>query len=367
MVQWYHTSEGSSLPRQTKRINSLMIYLLLLSALSLSGIAAWYAIAGLIAIFAALPVPIMIMGGALEVSKLVVASWLYSNFKQIPVLMRTYFTIALIVLMMLTSMGIFGYLSKAHLDQTMSTGDNTLQIELFDNKIARQQQRIADSETVLKQLDGAVQALVDYDRIRGKDGAIAVRDSQKEEREKLTAVIDDASNMIAKYQQEKLVLSKEQLQLEAEVGPIKYIAALIYGEEESKSMLEEAVRIVILMIVFVFDPLAVLMVMAASRELSGRRKVTPKVTKPDPEPEKPVDIRKVDPSPTHYEINVKDDIEFSDSIDEEQSKGMRKAGRYLSEIDAQKSSRASAFANKMSNISDEIEDDEPPFVISSKD
>ena len=352
-----------------------MTILLLLSALTLSGIAAWYAIAGLMAIFAALPIPIMIMGGALEAAKLVVASWIYNNWKRIPFLMKTYFTVALVVLMLLTSMGIFGFLSKAHLDQTMNSGDNVLQIELIDGKIAREQQRIDDANKVLFQLDEAVNVLIDYDRIRGKDGAIAVREGQKEERANLSGVIDEASDIIAGLKQEKLTLSKEALALEAEVGPIKYIAALIYGEEESKTMLEEAVRIVILMIVFVFDPLAVLMVMAASREISGRRKVTEEVTErksyEQTRAQKIVDnvppSFDKEPEPKHHEINVKDDITFADSIDEEASKGMRKAGRYLSEVDTQKSSRAQSFQKNASIVEDGAVDETAPFVISDKD
>ena len=343
-----------------------MTYLLLLSALTLSGIAAWYAIAGLMAIFAALPLPIMIMGGALEAAKLVVASWIYTNWKQIPFLMKTYFTIALVVLMLLTSMGIFGFLSKAHLDQTMNTGDNALQIELIDGKIAREQKRIDDANKVLFQLDEAVNVLIDYDRIRGNDGAIAVREGQKEERAELTSIVDEASDVVAELKQEKLVLSKETLALEAEVGPIKYIAALIYGEEEAKTMLEEAVRVVILMIVFVFDPLAVLMVMAASREIANKRKPISKEYE-QARAQKiadniPPSFEK-EPEPKHHEINVKDNIAFADSIDEEQSKGMRKAGRYLSEIDAQKSSRAESFMKNASEIEDGAVDDSAPFTI----
>ena len=352
-----------------------MTILLLLSALTLSGIAAWYAIAGLMAIFAALPIPIMIMGGALEAAKLVVASWIYNNWKRIPFLMKTYFTVALVVLMLLTSMGIFGFLSKAHLDQTMNSGDNVLQIELIDGKIAREQQRIDDANKVLFQLDEAVNVLIEYDRIRGKNGAIAVREGQKEERANLSGIIDEASDVVAGLKQEKLILSKEALALEAEVGPVKYIAALIYGEEESKSMLEEAVRIVILMIVFVFDPLAVLMVMAASREMTGRRKVTPEVTEREPpkeEPTKPYDyfqpsLKEDEPEPKHHEINVKDDIATADSIDEEASKGMRKVGRYLSEVDAQKSSRAQSFQKIASSVEEGAVDETAPFVISDKD
>lgn len=340
----------------------MMIYLLLFSALSLSTIAAWYAIAGLVAIFAALPVPIMVMGGALEVSKLIVASWLYTNWKQIPVLMKSYFAVALVVLMMLTSMGIFGYLSKAHLDQTLSTGDNTLQIELIEQKISREQQKITDSETVLKQLDGAVQALVDYDRIRGKDGAIAVRESQKEERAILTKVIDSAADSISTLQQEKLTLSKEQLQLEAEVGPIKYISALIYGEEQSKSMLEEAVRIVILMIVFVFDPLAVLMVMAASRELTGRRK-----PKKDWNDLPPV-TEDFNPRENHIDLHIDDGVEIEDNeqlnkSDESSQVNERKVGRHLSEIEKEKTNKTKSFLKKVDGKVPDSENmgDEDPF------
>ena len=349
-----------------------MTYLLLFSALSLSGIAAWYAIAGLMAIFAALPIPIAIMGGALEASKLVVASWIYNNWKRIPFLMKTYFSIALVVLMLLTSMGIFGFLSKAHLDQTMDSGGNQLQVELIDTKIEREQKRINDANLVLGQLDQAVQVLMDYDRIRGKDGAIAVRESQKEERANLTAIVDEASDKVANFRQEKLILDQQTIALEAEVGPVKYIAALIYGEDESKSMLEEAVRWVILMIVFVFDPLAVLMVMAASREIAGKRKITPEVTERESYEQTRAQkiAENVPPSfekeePVHHEMNFKDDVQFDDTIDEEQSKGMRKVGRYLSEVDQQKSSRADSF---LRNVGDETpekpESEEPPFKIS---
>jgi len=349
-----------------------MTYILLLSALSLSGIAAWYAIAGLMAIFAALPIPIAIMGGALEASKLVVASWIYNNWKRIPFLMKTYFSVALVVLMLLTSMGIFGFLSKAHLDQTMDTGDNALQIELIDGKIEREEKRIKDAQTVLDQLDNTVQVLINYDRVRGKNGAIAVREEQKEEREQLATIIDSANDTIAGYKQDKLVLSKETLALEAEVGPVKYIAALIYGEDESKSMLEEAVRWVILMIVFVFDPLAVLMVMAASREIAGKRKITPEVTERESYEQTRAQkiAENVPPSfekeePVHHEMNFKDDVQFDDTIDEEQSKGMRKVGRYLSEVDQQKSSRADSFLRNVGDETPEKPDsEEPPFKIS---
>ena len=247
-----------------------MAILTLLVALAISGVAAWYSIVGLMAIFAAAALPIAIMGGVLEVGKLLTASWLYQNWNRAPVLLKSYLSIAVVVLMFITSMGIFGFLSKAHIDQTISTGDNTLLISQIDNKIAREQNRVEDAEKVIAQLDQAVQVLMDFDRIRGKDGAIAVRESQKEERGNLNDIIDSASSTIARLQSEKLTLDSEQLKLEAEVGPIKYIAGLFY-EETNKNILEEAVRYVILVIIFVFDPLAVLLVIAANMSIKDIR------------------------------------------------------------------------------------------------
>ena len=248
-----------------------MAVLTLLVALAISGVAAWYSIVGLMAIFAAAAIPIAIMGGVLEAGKLLTASWLYQNWNVVPKLLKYYLTVAVVVLMFITSMGIFGFLSKAHIDQTLSTGDNTLLITQIDNKIARENRRIEDAEKVIVQLDRAVQVLMDFDRIRGPEGAIAVRESQKNERRDLNVIIDDASTRVGILQSEKLELDSEQLKLEAEVGPIKYIAGLFY-EETNKNILEEAVRYVILTIIFVFDPLAVLLIIAANISINQTRK-----------------------------------------------------------------------------------------------
>lgn len=254
-----------------------MAYLVLLVALAISGVAAWYSIAGLAAIFAAAKIPVIIMGGTLEVGKLVTASWLYQNWKRVPFLLKSYLTLAVVVLMFITSMGIFGFLSKAHIDQTIVSGDNTLLIEQLDQKIAREQKRIDDANLVIAQLDSAVQTLIDYDRIRGDDGAIAVREGQKDERDNLNSIIDDAYSVMGDLQSGRLELSQEQLSIEAEVGPIRYIAELIYGDETNEAILNSAVRIVILIIIFVFDPLAVLLLVAANMSLrDSRAKVTTK-------------------------------------------------------------------------------------------
>ena len=241
--------------------------LTLIVGLAISGVAAWYSIVGLMAIFAAAKIPIAIMGAVLEVGKLLTASWLYQFWDKTNTLLKSYFTVAVVVLMFITSMGIFGFLSKAHMDQTLTVGDNSLLIERIDRKIDREKVKITDAETVVAQLDKTVQVLIDYDRIRGESGAIAVRESQNDERASLSNIIDQAYSKIDTLSVEKLELDKEQLELEAEVGPIKYIAAFIYGDELDKTLLERAVRWIIITIIFVFDPLAVLLIVAANMTL----------------------------------------------------------------------------------------------------
>lgn len=246
-----------------------MIYalLVLLIGLSISGVAAFYSIVGLTTIFSGSVVAVAIMGSVLEVGKLITASWLYRNWKSVGFLMKGYLTIAVLVLMFITSMGIFGYLSKAHIEQTGVSGGSALQVELIENKIKREQKQIDDATQVIEQLDKAVQILMDYDRVRGPTGAIATRQNQKEERAELNKIINEANENIAELQEKKIVLEREQIELEVEVGPIKYIAELVYGEEKAKGMLDEAVRAVILILILVFDPLAVLLLIAANISL----------------------------------------------------------------------------------------------------
>jgi hypothetical protein len=245
------------------------------TALILSGIAAWYAIAGLMAIFAAAAIPIAIMGGTLEVSKLVVASWLYHNWKEIPKLLKSYFVIALFVLMTLTSMGIFGYLSKAHLDQAVPTGDVQAKISLIDEKINQEKEIINESRKTLNQLDQQVNETMartaTQQTDRGVRRSVNLRKAQAEERKQLYETISSAQANIGKLNEEKAPLSSQIREIEAEVGPIKYIAQLIYGDQINETLLEKAVRIVILMIVVVFDPLAVLMLVAANWSLKRRK------------------------------------------------------------------------------------------------
>ena len=246
------------------------IALLLLSALAVSTVAGYFSIVGLTALFPAAFAAIVAMGIVLEIAKLVTASWLYRYWSKTALAMKAYFTIAVSILSVITSMGIFGFLSKAHLEHSVSTGDNSLQIARLDRRIETEQRRIADAETVLAQLDNTVQTLIDYDRIRGDDGAIATRENQAAEREQLNAAIDSAISSIDALSEEKLVLDTEQLLIEVEVGPLLYIAEMIYGDTE-KETLDKTVRFVIILLILVFDPLAILLVVAANMSLKERR------------------------------------------------------------------------------------------------
>ena len=242
-----------------------MKWLTLFTAVTLAVCAAYFSIVGLMTIFSGAAISIMVMAGVLEFAKLVSAAWLHYEWDRINLLVRTYFTIAVLVLMFITSMGIFGYLSKAHIETAVSVGgNNELQIQNLERRISYEQKAIDDSEIVLSQLDSTVQTLIDYDRIRGPEGAIATRESQKEERDRLNDSISTALNNIDNLQAELLPLKQQQLELEVEIGPLKYIAELIYGKENARDNFDVAVRGIIILLVVVFDPLAVMLLIVST-------------------------------------------------------------------------------------------------------
>jgi len=252
-----------------------------LSAISISIIAAGYSIIGLATLFAGAVIPIIAMGSALEVGKLVAASWLYNNWNSdVPRLLKAYLFGAIIVLIFITSMGIFGFLSKAHLDQVKPTSSNNIKIELLNNQINQQQLIIDRSQKTLDQLDKALEVYIDKEFVtRG----LKERKKQEVERNELNNAIKEASNEIAKLSEEKGTLSLEQNKIEAEVGPIKYVAELIYGVNAEDNF-DKAVRIVILILIFVFDPLAVLLLIAANislRQWRMKRQLTQSKKKED--------------------------------------------------------------------------------------
>ena len=235
-----------------------------ISAIAISLIAAGYSILGLATLFAGAAVPIIAMGSALEVGKLVAASWLYHNWREgIPRALKAYLFTAIIVLVFITSVGIFGFLSKAHLDQVRPTGNNAVQIALIDKQIDQQNLIIDRAENTLDRLDKALDVYIAKEYVsRG----LKERKKQKEERDFLNGEIKKAMDEIAKLTNDKSNIEIEQLKIEADVGPLKYVAELIYGDN-AKDHFDEAVRIIILILIFVFDPLAVLLLIAANISL----------------------------------------------------------------------------------------------------
>jgi hypothetical protein len=238
--------------------------LIMVTGIALSGVAAWYSVTGLTAIFAGAYWAVIILGGTLEFGKIVLASWLYRNWKYVPFLLKSYFTIALLVLMLITSMGIFGFLSKAHLEQTSPAGDVAAKIDRIDTNISRERARVARGDQQLAQMDKAIDAIID--RNNRAQMAMQVRTQQKKERDQIAAEMKDAQIAIDKLLDEKAPLMAATRAIKLEVGPIRYVAEMIYGEGNERD-LEAAIRIMILLLVLVIDPLAVLMIIAASKNL----------------------------------------------------------------------------------------------------
>lgn len=237
--------------------------------MALSAIAAFYSIAGLMAIFAAAVIPIAIMGSILEMAKVTVTLWLHEYWRDAKWLMKGYLCMAVVILMMITSMGIFGFLSKAHLDQAVPTGAVSDQVAMIDEKIKTQQDNVDSARRALAQMDSQVdQMLGRTTDDRGAERSNQIRKNQARERATLQNDIAKAQKEIARLKEERAPVAKELRKVEAEVGPIKYIAALIYNDKPDETMLEKAVRWVIISIVLVFDPLAIMMLLAATESMA---------------------------------------------------------------------------------------------------
>jgi len=222
-----------------------MIYFTFLAAFLLSSIAAYYSVIGLAKIFVGAFWPIVFMGSVLEFAKLVTASWLYRNWKTAPILLRGYLTAAVLILMLITSMGIFGFLAKAHIDSTLSSGQNTVELKTLNT-----QEKITHDR-------------LDYLLARAKDPSTASN--------KLDRQIQDTQKELSAINRQRLPLLSEENKSLADIGPIKYVAELLYGIDDENGV-NKAVRLVIMIIMVVFDPLAVLLLVAANMALVERKK-----------------------------------------------------------------------------------------------
>jgi len=247
-------------------------YIALIVALCISCVSGFYSIYGLTAIFSSAFYPIILMGAVLEAGKLTTASWLYNNWDIASRPLKYYLTIMVILLMLITSMGTFGFLSRAHIEQTVSinTG-NADQVEIINQKINEETQTIDDINKQIKQIDDAISKMTDKGQALS---SLKAADKQRKTRDQLIQKKTEHNNSISSLNEEKIKLQSNIKKLEAEVGPIKYIAQLLYGSD-GYDVTEKAVRYVIILLVIVFDPLAVVLLIAANFGLSRQKKSLP--------------------------------------------------------------------------------------------
>ena len=215
----------------------ILAYLTLLTAISISAVAGYFSIVGLVAIFSATPISIAVMGGFLELAKLVSASWVYRNWSTAPATIKYYFTVAVVVLSLLTSMGIFGYLSKSHIQQSTVLGSNTVELE------------------ILTQQEKLLKTRVDF--------LLSQSDKTQFASNRINRELQDTQRQLKEIIDKKAPLLQNKNTLEAEIGPLKYIAEFIYGKSDQE-LLNKAVRWVIITLIFVFDPLAILLLIGAN-------------------------------------------------------------------------------------------------------
>lgn len=231
----------------------IQVILPFIAAIALSIIAGYYSVVGLALMFAGAYWPVVIMGGTLEFSKVVTVSWLYNNWQTTTKLMRYYLLSAIVMLMLITSMGIFGYLSKAHIDTNISVGENKVQL---DNLNAQ--------EKIIKEK-------LDYLLKRAGDPATASR--------KIDQQIQETQTELNRIQKEKTPFLSEENKLMADVGPIRYVAEIFFDKNDA-GFIDKAIRVVIFVIIFVFDPLAVLLLIASNQTLRRLRQVPEEVDVP---------------------------------------------------------------------------------------
>ena len=239
----------------------ILTILLFISGLAVSIIGAYYSILGLAALFAGAYWAVVTMGITLEVAKLVTVSWLYRNWKLdlLPQSIRMYLLSAVLMLMFITSIGIFGFLSKAHLDTSAPNTGNRLLVKNIERQIESEKKAIAGAQKIVDQLDRALDKVIEKDADKG----LIERQKQQNDRNRANNIITNSSNKITQLSNQKLNYDKNQLAIDKEIGPFKYVAEILFGDADDGN-LDRAVRFVIICLLFVFDPLAVLMLVAVN-------------------------------------------------------------------------------------------------------
>lgn len=237
----------------------------LVTALVISAIAGYFSVIGLATIFTGAFWSVVLMASALEIGKVVTVGWLSRNWNDAPKVIKYYLGVSVGILMVITSLGTFGYLSKAHLETTNQVQQSQLQIQPLETQLQLAERKLRNAQTSLDSLDRIV-AGVDVEQ------ASRIVQRQKAQRRDLATEISDASRDIEALNAKILPLRTQQAQTEAEIGPLKYVAELVYGED-AKSHFDSAVRFVIIIIVFVFDPLAIVLLIAANHGMKPRSRM----------------------------------------------------------------------------------------------
>jgi len=305
-----------------------MIFFVFLAAFALSACAGLYSVIGLAAIFPGSYWPIIIMGSVLEGSKLVTTSWVYHNWNTAPRMMKYYMVSAIVILMMITSMGIFGYLSKAHLEHSADMSPLVDKVTMLDEKIKTEKENINANRTVLKQLDESVdQIMARSSDEKGADKAVAIRKSQAKDRSRISQEISESQKTISALNEERGPLNVALQKAESDFGPIKYVAELIYGSGD-RDIIDKAVRLVIILIMIVFDPLAVLLLIAGNMSLKENKQEdilfydTNVVEKPTDEALKDIEDSYTEPEPVKPKDAIIPDV--GSPIDTKQEKALKK-------------------------------------------
>lgn len=238
------------------------------AAIILSAVSAYFSVTGIVTIFSGATLGAAMMGAALEFSKIGATIWLYSWWKKASRLLKYYLTFAVAVLILISSIGIYGYLAKAYIGQRNPGQELENRIERIDRSIAREERVIESAQSALDQLDAALDRLIELDYL---GYGLDKREEQAEEREQLKQEIENAEDEISTLLDQRFELENQLNDFSVDVGPVQYIAILLYGEEDAESYFDNAVRVLIIMLVLVFDPFAVLMMVSGNIALDGAR------------------------------------------------------------------------------------------------
>jgi len=261
----------------------LLNYLALITSIVIAGIAAYFSVIGMATMFAGAYLGTVVMMTALEFGKLVTAAYLHLAWEKMNYL-KWYLLSSVAVLMLITSLGIFGYLSKANIEVSLVGDGNNLELSILDTRIEAEEGKIQRLQDRVANLDLVLSTGRPQDRNY-------INRQQRDERKQIAEDIDTSIGLITQYTEDKLPIQRKQLQQDSKIGPIKYVAEVIYGQEESVKYLDNAVRWVIFALIFVFDPLAVLLLVTSvalivdkpvqKKVATPKKKVTPK-QKPQP-------------------------------------------------------------------------------------